>query len=375
MHVLIDAHLAVKEIDGITRYLNGLLGALPALDAGVRYTVLTLPEAESGLPAEIFANANVRRVEVPLRGPTPRQHLVTRRWIRQIQPDVYHHPHFDLPLGVGVPAVATVHDLKYLCHPEFFPSRGRLKSGYMKACLRHTLHAAAQVIAVSENTRRDLQRMFHVEPDRVAVVPHGVELSPVADGPQEAAPRSLPETYVLFVGTRRPHKNLTGLIRALQLLRTRHGVAADLVVAGKPYAGYAEPEALAHQLGLDAHVHFLDFVEDAQLATLYRQARVVALPSFYEGFGFPLVEAMSCGTPVVGSSVTSIPEVVGDAGLLADPHDPADLAAKLARILKDTKLAAQLARAGKQRAQRFTWNSVAKSTLNVYNRALQRGNR
>ncbi|MFQ5707896.1 MAG: glycosyltransferase family 4 protein [bacterium] len=371
MHIVIDAHLAVKQIDGVARYLNGLLTELPKVDPAIRYTILSLPSEASSLPEAIFANPNVQRVEINVDGLSPRQHLMMRGLLQELQADLYHHPQFDLPVGIGVPSVVTIHDLKYLAHPQFLKKKSRLKSLYIKKSLQHSLKAARQIIAVSKNTLHDLEKLFSFDKEKVSVIHHGVRKSSRRRADDKIVPPGMmANDFVLFVGTRRPHKNLVGLIEACHILRNRYRLAVDLVVAGKAYADYSEPEKTVRDLGMESHTHFLDFVPDRDLTALYRSARVVALVSFFEGFGLPLLEAMSYGTPVIGSNTTSIPEVIGDAGLLANPDDPNDIAQKIYQIISDEATAQKLSRAGLQRCKQFTWKSVAKSTLNVYNKAL-----
>lgn len=371
MRIVIDAHLAVKKIDGVARYLNGLLSELPKIDSSIQYSILSLPLEESSLPEEIFSHPNVKRVEFNLMGPSPKQHLLMRKLLKELQPDLYHHPQFDLPLGIRIPAVITIHDLKYLFYPEFLKRQSKLKSLYIKKSLQRSLNVAKQIIAVSLNTLDDLNRLFAFDQEKVTVIYHGV--NPPLDGNSNHKNNRLDisNDFILFVGTRRPHKNIEGLIRALAILRNNYKLDVDLVVSGKAYSDYIEPEKLAKELGVKAHTHFLDFVADNELPSLYQSAKVVALTSFYEGFGFPLLEAMSYGKPVIGSNKSSIPEVMGDAGLLVNPSNPKDIASKMYQILSDPALYGKLSKAGLKRAKRFSWRSAAEATLKVYTRALR----
>jgi len=370
MHIVIDAHLAVKEIDGVSRYLNGLLAELPKIDSSVQYTILSLPQEKTCLPEEIFSHPNVNRVELDLMGPSLKQHFLMRGLLKELKADVYHHPQFDLPLGVKAPSVVTIHDLKYIAHPEFLSKKSRLKSIYMKKSLQRSLRVANQIIAVSQNTLHDLENRFDFDAEKATVIHHGSNPKPQLNSEQKNGAFEILNDFVLFVGTRRPHKNIEGLIRALAILRTQHQLKLDLVIAGKAYSDYNRPEKLAKELAVEPYVHFFDFVPDEKLPELYNSAKVLALPSFYEGFGLPLLESMAHGTPVVGSNVSSIPEVVGDAGLLVNPEDPEDIAGKIHQIVTDTKLYQKLATAGLSRSKQFSWRSVAKSTFDVYIKAL-----
>ncbi len=370
MHIVIDAHLAVKEIDGVSRYLNGLLAELPKIDSSVQYTILSLPREKSCLPEEIFSHANVSRFELDLMGPTPRQHFITHRLLKKLKADVYHHPQFDLPWRIKTPSVVTIHDLKYIEHPEFLDKRSRLKSIYIRKSLQHSLRASNQIIAVSQNTLNDLENRFNFDIEKATVIHHGINSKPQLKPEQKNGTFETLSDFVLFVGTRRPHKNIEGLIRALSIWRTQYQLKLDLVIAGKAYSDYNKPENLAKELAVEPYVHFLDFVSDEKLPELYNSAKVLVLPSFYEGFGLTLLESMAHGTPVVASNVSSIPEVVGDAGLLVNPEDPEDIAGKIHQIITDTKLYQKLATAGLSRSKQFSWRSVAKSTFDVYMKAL-----
>ncbi len=371
MHILIDAHLAVKKIDGVSRYLIGLLSELPQIDKSIRYTILSLPLEESGLPDQIFAHPNVRRVILNLMGPSPKQHFFARRLVKELNVDLYHHPQFDLPFGVQVPKVVTIHDLMYVFHPEFLFKASKLKRFYIEQCLKYTAKHADRIIAVSESIRQDLTRRFAVKPERVKVIYNGVTIPNSTQTDGASTTTDLSNDFILFAGARRPHKNIQGLIKALAILRNERNIKLDLVVAGQPYSTFKEPETLAEQLGVKEHVHLLDFVSDGPLQSLYKRAKLVAVPSFYEGFGLPVVEAMAYGKPVIASNVSALPEIVGDAGLLVDPHDPVDIASKIQQIVADKHLAEQLSQRALQRAKLFSWQKMAEATLQVYLQALK----
>lgn len=370
MHIVIDAHLAVKQIDGVSRYLQGLLSELPKVDSGVDYSILTRPYSKSCLTEDLFTHPNVERIEVSLNGPTPRQHVFVPRLLSRLKPDLYHHPQYDLPIGISMPSVVTIHDLKYIFQPELLRRKSHFKSFYIKQSLRHSLRRANGIIAVSQNTLADLEKFANLDDKTTTVIGHGVEFKPENRTSSKSSLPGLPEQYILFVGTRRPHKNIDGLIRALHILHEQ-GVDISLIVCGKAYADYDRPERLTAALKLSEHVKFLDFVPDEQLQTLYRSAQVVALPSFYEGFGIPLIEGMAHSKPVLGSQLSSMPDVIGDAGLTVDPYDPVDIADKLERLLTNRQLYNELASKARKRAHNFSWSSVAKETFNFYIKTLQ----
>lgn len=372
MHIVIDAHLAVKQIDGVTRYLIGLLSELPKIDNRVRYTILELPKAKSGLPKYIFDFPNVKRYELNLMGPSLKQHFILPGLLKKLKADGYHHPQFDMPRFLNTPTVITVHDLKYVFHHEFLSKRSKLKSLYARQSLKYSIRAATKIIAVSQNTKNDILRFSNLaEPNKIDVLYHGIDCKkPILKG--EKVSRAFQNDYILFVGTRRPHKNIEGLIKALAVLKSQYHSNINLVIAGKSYSDYQEPENLAITLGLQEDIHFVDFVPDQELAYLYDSAKVIVLPSFYEGFGFPVLEAMLHKKPVVASNVTSLPEVVGDAGLLVEPNDPNDIANKIFQIISNDKLQQELSKKAEGRVKEFSWKGVAQLTLRTYQEAFSK---
>ena len=375
MHIVIDAHLSTKKIDGVSRYLNELLLELPKINFAIKYTILSLPGEESGLPQEIFDYPNVARIELKITGPSPKQHYLIWPILKKLKADLYHHPQFNLPLGIKIPSIVTIHDLKYLFFPGFLKKNTWLKHQFIKKSFTYSLKTANQIIAVSNHTVEDLKKLAQFDYKKVNIVYHGINPPKNID---EDSVRKILQKYnivndfILFVGTRRPHKNITGLIKVLKLLRQKYHVSIDLVIAGKAYSDYTEPERLTTQLHLDEHIHFVDFVPESDLPALYQTAKIFALVSFYEGFGLPLIEAMSYGTPIVGSNITSIPEVVGDCGLLVNPYHIDDIAEKLYVILTEPNLSSRLSDCGRMRFNKFSTKTMAESTLGIYLKALHR---
>jgi len=258
--------------------------------------------------------------------------------------------------------VVTIHDLKYLRHPEFFPRRSRLKREILFRLTRRTVSRANRVIAVSEYTRRDIVEFFGVEPEKITAIHHGIRKEdPIAD----ASSVPVPGPYVLFVGVRRPHKNLLRLINAFSQFHANHG-DYRLVIVGQAYPGFDLPERLVAELGLDNAVRFTGPLSDTALAAAYRGASLFVLPSLYEGFGFPALEAMSRGVPTVVSETTSLAEVCGDACISVDPLSTDSLAGAMSRVIEDPQLRDRLAKLGRDRAAGFTWDRTARATLEVY---------
>jgi glycosyltransferase involved in cell wall biosynthesis len=262
--------------------------------------------------------------------------------------------------------------------PQFFVQGFR---EYLKGAVMRAVKRARHILADSESTRRDLMELMGVESERVTVLYPGVEarFQPVKDMEllQKARARyHLPKHFILGLGTLQPRKNFDGLIQAYQRVlaarSSEHSISdlALVIVGGKGWL-YEETLALAERLGLSERVHFIGFVSDEDLPSLYSLASVLAFPSWYEGFGLPVLEAMACGIPVVAADNSSLPEVVGEAGLMVSAGDVDALADALVRLLSDEPLRAHLVAAGREQARRFTWEDGAARLRMAYGSALK----
>jgi glycosyltransferase involved in cell wall biosynthesis len=264
--------------------------------------------------------------------------------------------------------VVTVHDLSFLRVPQCADPGLR---AFLERAVPRSLVRAARVLADSENTKRDLIELLNVAPEKISVVPAGIEprFQPVGDTALMAGVRArykLPEWFILTVGTIEPRKNLSRLITAYSQLRRQTGLPHALVIAGKEgwlFEGIYEQVA---REGLSECVLFPGFVADIDLPALYTLADVLAFPSLYEGFGLPPLEAMACGTPVVTSDNSSLPEAVGSAALLVNAEDTDGLTEALARVLGDADLRGRLTELGRAQAARFTWPEAARRLLDAY---------
>lgn len=295
-------------------------------------------------------------------------HLGLGPAVRREPPDVLFVPAHVIPWpGTGrVPSVVTVHDLGYLHFPDKHPIFEWL---YLNWSTRHSANVAQRVIAVSKATAHDLITLNGVPPAKIRVVYSGIDetLKPVKD-PQviEALRRRLkiPGPYILHVGSIQPRKNLTRLVEAFaQIQDCLEGLC--LVLAGRQGWGYPKLLRRIHQLGLTERVILPGYIPDEDIATLYSGAQVYAFPSLYEGFGFPVLEAMACGTPVVCANSSSLPELAGDAALTVAPTDTEGLAFALRRLLTDENLRRVLIGRGLEWAGQFTWHSSTQATLRV----------
>jgi glycosyltransferase involved in cell wall biosynthesis len=284
-------------------------------------------------------------------------------------PDLLFVPAHVLPLVHPRRSVVTVHDLGYLYYPQAHTLSQNL---YLRWSTRHNARSAARILADSEATRQDLIRHYHIPREKIVVVHPGRDeaLAPVSDPAilDATAARyglSAAGCYLLYVGTLHPRKNLVRLVQAFALAAGELDPAVQLVLAGKRGWLHDQIFAQVQQSGVQDRVVLTGYVPREDLPALMSGALAFVFPSLYEGFGLPVLEAMACGTPVLCSRASSLPEVAGDAALLVDPLDTAALAAALRRIVTDESLRRTLVERGFDQVRRFSWRRCARETLDV----------
>jgi glycosyltransferase involved in cell wall biosynthesis len=345
---------------GVGTYTREILLALLACRPEARFTVYSRSEADLGRPG-------LQPRPLPA-GPLVGRHL---RWpleLRRLRATAYFGAAGVLPLApLALPAVVTAHDMAIYRHPEWFPSGQALS---VRLVVPRSMRRADAVLAVSRSTARDVADLFDVPGERLRVVPEGVSDRyrplPEASGAAVRRRLRLPERFVLFVGTIEPRKNLATLLQAWSRLPE----PVPLVVAGGWGWRYADERRALERAG--GRVRLLGAVDPEDLPGLYGVATCLAHPAWYEGFGLTPLEAMACGTPVVASAATSLPEVVGDAALLVDPGDVEGWTEALARVLGDPDLASELRGRGLRRAAGFTWRRAAEATWEVVDEVVSR---
>jgi glycosyltransferase involved in cell wall biosynthesis len=266
-------------------------------------------------------------------------------------------------LGTKLPQVTTIHDVLPLLYPAEYPRQQYYFRHYVPAVLR----ASRAVIVSYQSTRRDLLRFYDLPAEKVHVVLLGYD--PRRFSPEGPKIVLCPEPYLLYVGNVMPHKNLDGLIQAFARVVQRAPVRLVIRGWGRPRHVRALRERIA-VFGLESRVDWRPYANDNELPALYRGARALVLPSLHEGFGLTALEAMGCGTPVVASSASSIPEVVGDAALLVDPLASESIAAALGQVLTNDQLCKDLRERGRERARRFSWEATARAVQQTVARAV-----
>ena len=285
--------------------------------------------------------------------------------------DIYHLPSPALIGPHSGKLIVTIHDLIYKTCPQAHnPQTIELTEKYMQAIAAK----ADKIICISENTRRDLHSYLDILPERSCVVYNGVDhkiFYPLSAQERLSAAILLKEfgvdkPYILYVGTIEPRKNLNGLLESFALLKTQNVFKGQLVVVGMKGWMLENIGSLVKKLGIEQEVIFTGFISDVQLCQLYNMAEVFVFPSFYEGFGFPILEAFCCGVPVITSVTSSCGEIAGEAAICIDPGDCKAIANAMARVLSDKILKESLSKAGLKRAQEFSFLTMAEKTLAIY---------
>lgn len=360
-HIGIDGRLTYYRVGGISTYIRRLVIALEALDHENSYTVFHSRKATDSLTHR-FDRAALW---------TPCHHRL-ERWALSVELvrfnlALLHSPDFIPPLRGARRHIITVHDLNFLYYPQFLTRESRR---YYNDQIERAVRQADHILADSEATRLDLVNLLHVPAEKITVHLLGIDESFRRMPPETLADirrrYDLPPAFVLFVGTFEPRKNIGGLLQAYGLLLRQMPDAPSLVLVGGGGWLFEETRAQVEALPFRDRILWREHVPQPDLPGFYNLASALALPSFYEGFGFPALEAMACGTVPVVSNRSSLPEVVGDVGLQVDPDDHQALADALARVLTDTDWRDTMIRAGLARARTFTWEQTARTARAAY---------
>lgn len=360
---------AVGEKAGVGHYTYYLVKHLLKLDKRNRY-VLFFDHRSTAVKE--FQRKQVEIVRFPYSEykkylPYAYAHVLVSRVLQQAKLDVLHAPANVIPLQYNKPAVVTVHDLAIYQHPEWFPPKQDFS---VKVLVPRSLAKAKRIIAVSQSTARDIQAQFHIPAERIQVVYEGYQPTKAPSKLAMHAVRKsfhLNEQYFLYVGTLEPRKNIGGMIAAFDALvrrKPKRYKNVQLVLAGaKGYQFMENYKAIqAVQAG---SIRYVGYVSERDKQALLHGALGFLFPSFYEGFGLPVVEAMAAGTPVITSQVSSLPEVAGKAALLINPRSALALQQAMEKMMLP-KTRAALRKKGMQQAKRFSWEKCAKETLNIY---------
>lgn len=368
MRIGFEATSLIGQPSGVGKYTGRLLAAL--LKAN--------PESEYLL----YSNKPIDSLESSLSRATPIyhpsaskrllwMHFVLPTVIRRSQPQLCHFPNAMAPLRQQKPFVLTIHDASLFLYSNYHPLT-RLVS--IRLALPHLARRASAIITVSNNARDDLLRILKLPEEKVKVIYNaaGIDFKPVSDPSQREVLRrryELPDEYIAFVGTIEARKNLVRLVRAFDQVR-KAGFPHKLVIAGTPgWMSGTLFDQIDH-LDMGDWVKMVGYVPDEDLPGLFSMASLFVYPSLYEGFGLPPLEAMACGTPVVVSDASSMPEVCGVAAHYIDPEDESSIAEGMLTVLRDRDYQQELIERGFERSRRFTWEEAAQKTIDVYQQVL-----
>jgi glycosyltransferase involved in cell wall biosynthesis len=375
LHIVIDAR-RIRDF-GIGTYIRSLVRALSAIDQKNRYTLVSGPDDMRdliGLPENfsraIYSGQDERHLD----------NVFFPMFLRGLAPDLVHVPLNRVPLLMIQPYVVTVHDLANLLFE--WEEHSKLRIQLRRLRLKRGLARASEVIAVSEATRRDVEQLARVPPDRLRLVYNAPDPGfSVSDGAGEDEERSrimeryqIQRPFLLYAGNIRRHKNIPRLVEAFAVVRGQlasHPGYHDLrlVIIGDNISQYPAVRQAVIRSRSEHVVRFLGFVPFETLRYFYQTAAAFVFPSRYEGFGLPPIEAMACGTPVVTSNVSSLPEVVGDAAVLINPENVFDIVRGIREVLLDDELRATLITRGREQAARFSWSRTARQVLEIYEEA------
>jgi glycosyltransferase involved in cell wall biosynthesis len=373
VRVAIDVQNLLRPMTGVGHYVNNLVRALSLLpiDETIQafYFSCGRTKQRLGLPPGKVVERAVKfppgRVTQLLwkRFPFPRVDAF-------VPADLVHFPNFVARPVKSARVVVTIPDLSFMRFPQFTEPKNL---SFLSRHVPSSLERADRIIAISEFTRKEIAELFPSSADKLVVTPLGVsELFAPKNDPQGLTrvrqKYNLPREYILFVGTLEPRKNLRILLEAYRILKRRLGKHQNmrLVVAGMKGWLYDETIRQIDAMPPDDKPLLIGYVEDAELPYLYSMSRMAVVPSLYEGFGLPCLEAMACGTPLVCSNTSSLPEVVGDAALMVSPTDAEEMADAMARVAPESSFAQELVRKGRKRAGEFTWRRCAQRTYKVY---------
>jgi glycosyltransferase involved in cell wall biosynthesis len=362
MRFSVDAHAIGCHLTGNEVYIRNLLHEFARLDED---NELIAYISKQGVEATLPSRIQTRRVS---ENPYKRLSVDLPQHVRRDRPDLL-HVQYTGPVFSAAPLVVSVHDVSYLEYPQYFT---RFRSLQLRLTVQRTLKRAARVLTPSEFSRRAILQHYRIDEEKVVVVPNAVaaQFRPIDREVAGAAIQrkfGIRSPFVLTVGDLQPRKNHLGLLQAFEeVLQAEPQLQHDLVFVGKETWYSRELHRAVDQSALRDRVHFTGFVEDADLLQFYGACDLFAFPSFYEGFGLPILEAMACGRAVACSRLTAMPEVANAAGILFDPGSKQEMARAMLDVLRDPELRARLERLGIHRAAGFSWEQSAARTLQVY---------
>ncbi len=363
MHVVVDGHMIGSGETGNETYVSNLLKGLAEIDPRNEYTLLTTAPALCRRLIDGHANFTLRSVSA---NPFFRIPWQIPLQLQRYPADLLHVSYI-APPRIPCPTVVSVHDIIYALMPETFSARDRL---ILSSLVPVSMRRAARVLTLSENSRQDMLTRYKLPADKVVAIhlaPAG-HFRPVSTADIERARQKYDtsQSFVLAVGNLQQRKNLVRLMEAFVQAKQTHRLPHKLVLVGKQHWGYEAIWASVQANNVAAHVKFTGYIPDEDMPALYSAADLFVYPSLYEGFGLPVLEAMACGTPVVTSNTSSLPEIAGQAALMVDPYNVQAISEAIAQGLLDENMRSTLRAKGIEQARRFSWAETARQTLKIY---------
>lgn len=352
-HIGID--IRMMQHTGIGRYIRGFVSGLSSSSQNQQYVLIGNSEFKSTFPGKGYVpcNAPIYSISEQLVLPMAGKGC-----------DCFHIPHYNVPIVWKRKLVVTIHDLIHLHFAEHLPPLARFYAGFL---LPFAVRRADAIIAVSEYTKADLIKTLKVNPNKITVIHHGIEPSFQTD-PIKQKPDASQKPYFLYVGLIKAHKNVGLLIQAFKTLKKTSGTdQLALHLVGEPDFKQRVVSRWLEEIKDEQDIFLIRHISDQELKEQYQNAVALVFPSRYEGFGFPLLEAMASQTPVIAARATSVPEIAGEnAAIYFDPSSVAELTNCMKRVLENTELRAKLIRGGLERIKLFDWKSAAQKTLDIY---------
>lgn len=370
MRIGIDCRMYSINFTGIGRYVYELINNLAEIDSsGQNQYILFFNPREYERFNPPASNFHKVRVDAPHYSLKEQWHFCKKLKAKKL--DLMHFTHFNAPILYKGPFIVTIHDLTL----SFFPGK-KMRKWYHRLAyqlvIKHSVKKSKKIIAVSNHTQDDLVKLFKVPSEKIKVIYEGVNkefFQKTLDKEKDLILEkyNIKKPFFLYTGVWRDHKNLVNLIKAFKLFREQNQVKAQLVITGKENPYYPEVKKTTSRLGLENDIIFPGLVHENELVALYQAAKLYTFPSFYEGFGLSLLEAMSCELPVVASNTSCIPEICGeDNAVFFDPHKPQAIADTIYSVYSNHALQAKLKKNGLERVKKFSWAKMAEESHNLY---------
>lgn len=363
----IDFHVAGGIYQGVRTYLANLIEEILGIGDELAYFIYTNEPDTLGSWRDKYANLTLRKLPTH----SGRLNLLVGFPVCALRDGLsLFHSQYVLPAYLPCKSVLTIHDVLFESHPEFFPPFHRK---LLKFFIPLSAGRASKIISMSDFTKKEIVRCYGVPAEKITVIHEGASgrFAPVKNKDLVGSTLKryrIEKKYILFVGRIEPRKNIVGLLEAFDYVKKRGRKDVCVVVVGQQDKIFEENELLntIEAMGLTSDVLFTGGVSEEELAVLYNGAEIFAYPAFAEGFGLPVLEAMACGTPVITSNVTSLPEVVGGSALLVNPYDSEEIGRCLESVLSDVNLKRDLSKKGLERAKTFGWKKAAEETIKLY---------